>query len=77
MEKYYYFTPDGSIGSTRGMYIADVSNWVEEDWDLIQGSRDEDKPEVARRIADKYRQDENNTTNINSGTRGCGNNTVI
>lgn len=77
MGKYYYFTPDGGIGSTRGMCIADVSNWIEEDWDLVQEAHDEDKPEVARKIEDKYRQNENNTTNITGGPRHGRDNSVI
>jgi hypothetical protein len=36
------------------MYIADVSQWTEEDWELLENSQDEDKPKVAKQITEKH-----------------------
>ena len=51
---YCYFTPDGSFGQTKGMYISDVSKWDEDDWELIENTQDEDKPKVAKQLSEKY-----------------------
>lgn len=58
MSNLYYFAADGSYGHWHDASIlADVSQWTEEDWELIEGASDSSRAGVAYAIAMRYRSE--------------------
>lgn len=56
----HYFSPDGNYGPAGGLEIIDTSDFTDDDWDEIEESFDEDRPETARKIRrdkDKYKEE--------------------
>jgi hypothetical protein len=55
MSNLYYFAIDGSYGQwIGGSLLADVSDWTEEDWQMIEDAGDSFRAEKAFEIEMKY-----------------------
>lgn len=51
MSNLFYFAADGSFGQWNGMSVlADVSEWTDEDWQLIEDAGDSHRASVAYAI---------------------------
>jgi hypothetical protein len=46
-----YFAADGSYGDATGMFVVDTSDWADDDWDMIEHARDNERPGIAQGIA--------------------------
>lgn len=58
MSNLYYFAADGSYGQWDTMSIlADVSEWTDEDWQLIEEAGDSFRASVAYNISMRYRRE--------------------
>lgn len=53
-----YFATDGSFGVAEGIELVDTSDWVEEDWTMIEMTSDDKRPEVARAIAERKKRED-------------------
>jgi len=53
----HYFAEDGNYGSADGMTIMETTHWDEVDWDIIEETRDEFRPLVARILTESYEAD--------------------
>ena len=49
-----YFAKDGSYGNADKLFVADTTQWTEEDWDDIEMAHDSDRTEVAEELTTKY-----------------------
>jgi len=54
-----YFSPDGNYGSANGYVVMETTHWTEIDWDIIEETRDDFRPAVARLITESYEPDAN------------------
>lgn len=52
-----YFATDGSFGAAEGIQMVDTSDWVEEDWTMIEMTSDDQRPAVARAIANRKKRE--------------------
>ena len=51
---YAYFAPDGSYGMADDMLVIDTAAFTDDDWFDIDMARDNERAEVAARIAMKH-----------------------
>ena len=56
-KQYHYFADDGSYGNARGLYIAETSDWSDEQWEAIDEASDYDRHEIASDIASENGSD--------------------
>ena len=47
----HYFAEDGNYGSADGLVIVDTSDWTEDEWEIIDGALDCDRPIIARSLS--------------------------
>lgn len=50
----HYFAEDGNYGSADGLTVMETTHWDEVDWEIIEDTRDEFRPLVARILAESY-----------------------
>ena len=49
-----YFAVDGSYGDANNLFVADTTQWTEEDWEEIEMAPDRDRIEIAEELTTKY-----------------------
>jgi len=49
-----YFAHDGNYGSASAVVIVDVSKWTDDDWTEIDEALDDERVELATKIASRY-----------------------
>lgn len=49
-----YFAPDGNYGAAEGMTVMETTHWDDADWEIIESTSDEYRPEVARALTESY-----------------------
>lgn len=49
-----YFAVDGNYGSADGMTLMETTHWTDMDWEIIESTSDEHRPEVARALTESY-----------------------
>lgn len=52
-----YFATDGSFGVAKGIELVDTSDWVAEDWVMIEMTSDDQRPKVARAISERKKRE--------------------
>jgi hypothetical protein len=52
-----YFATDGSFGVAEGIELVDTSDWVAEDWVMIEMTPDDQRPKVARAITERKKRE--------------------
>jgi|AntAceMinimDraft_5_1070358.scaffolds.fasta_scaffold10030_1 hypothetical protein len=56
-----YFAEDGSYGNAVGLMVLDTTKWTALDWEIIDSVSDNERPTVARLIAESYEEGADHT----------------
>jgi len=49
-----YFAEDGNYGNASGISVMETTHWSDTDWEIIEATRDEFRPMIARAITESY-----------------------
>lgn len=49
-----YFAVDGNYGDADGITVMETTHWSEADWEIIESTSDEYRPDVARALTESY-----------------------
>jgi hypothetical protein len=48
-----FFSPDGSYGPANGLIVCETSDWTKEEWEEIEEVSDNERAELALKLARK------------------------
>jgi len=67
-----YFAEDGSYGNAVGLMVLDTTKWTALDWEIIDSVSDNERPTVARLIAESYEEAQTTPSFVTSSRQSTG-----